>query len=121
AIKGGAAAVIAVGGDGTLHEVVNGFFEAGKPVRTQDEGATDATSLGLIPLGTGSDFARTFGWKNDPHEAIERIAQANVSTLTYFSDRQRRMEKSSESYRSMYRECTVLWWWNEDKSNCRSM
>lgn len=77
AIKGGAAAVIAVGGDGTLHEVVNGFFEAGKPVQTEDKGATNMTALGLIPLGTGSDFARTFGWKNDPYEAIERIAKGH--------------------------------------------
>ncbi|KAK4418560.1 Sphingoid long-chain bases kinase, mitochondrial [Sesamum alatum] len=73
AIREGADAVIAVGGDGTLHEVVNGFFWGGKPVSSHDQ-AVRATALGLIPLGTGSDFARTFGWKNDPHDAIERIA-----------------------------------------------
>lgn len=75
AIREGADAVIAVGGDGTLHEVVNGFFWAGKPVSSHDEKAVHMTALGLIPLGTGSDFARTFGWKNDPHDAIERIAK----------------------------------------------
>ncbi|XP_042504996.1 sphingoid long-chain bases kinase 2, mitochondrial isoform X1 [Macadamia integrifolia] len=75
AIREGADAVIAVGGDGTLHEVVNGFFWAGKPVGAQDQGPTHTTALGLIPLGTGSDFARTFGWKNDPFEAVERIAK----------------------------------------------
>ncbi|KAL9673246.1 hypothetical protein QQ045_029500 [Rhodiola kirilowii] len=62
AIRQGADAVIAVGGDGTLHEIVNGFFWAGKPVKNNDPEATNSTALGLIPLGTGSDFARTFGW-----------------------------------------------------------
>ncbi|KAH1199812.1 Sphingoid long-chain bases kinase 2, mitochondrial [Glycine soja] len=62
AIREGADAVIAVGGDGTLHEVVNGFFWAGKPVVSQVKESTHSTALGLIPLGTGSDFARTFGW-----------------------------------------------------------
>ncbi|XP_010544765.1 PREDICTED: sphingoid long-chain bases kinase 2, mitochondrial isoform X2 [Tarenaya hassleriana] len=75
AIKDGADAVIAVGGDGTLHEVINGFFWDGKPLATLNKVATHSTALGLIPLGTGSDFARTFGWKNDPCEAIERIAR----------------------------------------------
>ncbi|CAM8911337.1 unnamed protein product [Rhodiola kirilowii] len=75
AIRQGADAVIAVGGDGTLHEVVNGFFWAGKTVKNNDREATYSTALGLIPLGTGSDFARTFGWRNDPHEAIERISR----------------------------------------------
>ncbi|KAK7274301.1 hypothetical protein RIF29_15384 [Crotalaria pallida] len=75
AIREGAEAVIAVGGDGTLHEVVNGFFWAGKPVASQVKELTNSTALGVIPLGTGSDFARTFGWKNDPREAIERVAR----------------------------------------------
>jgi diacylglycerol kinase family enzyme len=62
AIRDGADAVIAVGGDGTLHEVVNGFFWEGKPVGYLSGEASRSTALGLIPLGTGSDFARTFGW-----------------------------------------------------------
>lgn len=73
AIREGADAVIAVGGDGTLHEVVNGFFWAGKAVTNHDRTATPSTALGLIPLGTGSDFARTLSRKNDPVEAIECI------------------------------------------------
>ncbi|KAF8379583.1 hypothetical protein HHK36_029024 [Tetracentron sinense] len=81
AIREGVDAVIAVGGDGTLHEVVNGFFWAGKPISNHDQGAAHTTALGIIPLGTGSDFARTFGWKNDPHEAIERVAKGLKSRL----------------------------------------
>ncbi|KAJ4955875.1 hypothetical protein NE237_012658 [Protea cynaroides] len=81
AIRDGADAVIAVGGDGTLHEVLNGFFWAGKPVCAEDRDLTHVTALGLIPLGTGSDFVRTFGWKNDPHEAIERIAKGLKSRI----------------------------------------
>ncbi|PKI46372.1 hypothetical protein CRG98_033267 [Punica granatum] len=74
AIREGADAVIAVGGDGTLHEVVNGFFWAGKPVSNHDKEAHHSTAL-------GSDFARTFGWKNDPQEAIERIAKGVRSPI----------------------------------------
>ncbi|KAH0930897.1 hypothetical protein HID58_016624 [Brassica napus] len=75
AIRDGADAVIAVGGDGTLHEVVNGFFWEGKPVGNLNSETSHSAALGLIPLGTGSDFARTFGWKNDPCEAVDRIAK----------------------------------------------
>jgi YegS/Rv2252/BmrU family lipid kinase len=73
--------VIAVGGDGTLHEVVNGFFWKGSPVCALDRGPDHSTALGLIPLGTGSDFARTFGWTNDPRDAIDRIVRGVKSKL----------------------------------------
>ena len=52
ALKGGAERVIAIGGDGTVNEVVNGFFEDGKAVAPN-------ASFGLIPYGTGGDFRRT--------------------------------------------------------------
>ena len=52
ALKREAKTVIAVGGDGTINEVVNGFFEDEQPI------PTDA-ALAVIPHGTGSDFSRT--------------------------------------------------------------
>ncbi|CAK9328818.1 unnamed protein product [Citrullus colocynthis] len=81
AIREGADAVIAVGGDGTFHEVVNGFFWGGKPVVNNDGEARKSTALGIIPLGTGSDFARTFGWNNNPFEAVDRIAKGLRSRI----------------------------------------
>eukprot|EP00258_Populus_trichocarpa_P034104 XP_024450123.1 sphingoid long-chain bases kinase 2, mitochondrial isoform X2 [Populus trichocarpa] len=75
AIREGADAVVAVGGDGTLHEVVNGFFWAGKPVANHNREATRSTALGHHCKAKfqfhGVDFSR----KNDPREAIDRIAE----------------------------------------------
>jgi diacylglycerol kinase (ATP) len=57
--------VVAVGGDGTIHEVANGLIQ---------EGATDgAPSLGIVPLGSGSDYAKTFQVPVDPAEAVARL------------------------------------------------
>jgi lipid kinase YegS len=53
----GTDAVIAVGGDGTLNEVLNGVV------------GTDA-SLGVLPLGTANDFARQIGMPDDPREGL---------------------------------------------------
>jgi YegS/Rv2252/BmrU family lipid kinase len=50
-IKRGARTIIAVGGDGTINEVVNGFFENEKMISTDVE-------LSIVPRGTGSDFVR---------------------------------------------------------------
>ncbi len=49
--------VVAVGGDGTINEVVNGLMAEG-------QGASGA-ALGVIPRGTGSDFVRTLGIPHD--------------------------------------------------------
>ncbi len=51
AIKAGAQTIIAIGGDGTIHEVVNGFFE-------NEELIAGGVTLQIIPHGTGSDFSR---------------------------------------------------------------
>jgi diacylglycerol kinase (ATP) len=51
AIKQGARTIIVVGGDGTINEVVNGFFEDEKTISADVE-------LSIVPRGTGSDFIR---------------------------------------------------------------
>ena len=53
ALREGRRVVAAAGGDGTLNEVVNGFFENGEPMPAE-------ARLALVPLGTGGDFRRTF-------------------------------------------------------------
>ncbi|KAH7287452.1 hypothetical protein KP509_32G057000 [Ceratopteris richardii] len=73
AVRNGAHAVVAVGGDGTFNEVVNGFFDDGKPIEPENGGSSTKTALGLIPLGTGSDFARTFGWTKNANEVVNRL------------------------------------------------
>lgn len=74
AVKSGALRVVAVGGDGTVNEVLNGLFEGGAPINKE-------VALGLIPAGTGGDFRRTFGWSTDIDEAIVRLADAKTSPL----------------------------------------
>jgi len=67
AIRKGYDCIVAVGGDGTINEVINGFFDAGGKLINPN------AALGLIPRGTGGDFRRTFGWKVDLHEAVARL------------------------------------------------
>lgn len=56
--------IVAVGGDGTVHEVVNGIMLSGsKPV------------MGIIPSGTGNDFVRMFP-KFNPTRFVEKIAHS---------------------------------------------
>lgn len=56
----GLRAVIAVGGDGTVHEVAQPLVGSGIP-------------LGYIPAGSGNDFGRALGIPTDPIQALERI------------------------------------------------
>lgn len=62
AVRKGAELIVAAGGDGTLNEVVNGIGEkAGE------------TRVGLIPLGTGNDFARSLGLPTELEAAIDVV------------------------------------------------
>ncbi len=74
ALKEGYDVIVPVGGDGTLNEVVNGFFEDDRPVNP-------SASLGVISLGTGSDFIRTLGIPKDLHAYLETLRRANTRTV----------------------------------------
>jgi YegS/Rv2252/BmrU family lipid kinase len=68
AVDGGAKLVIAVGGDGTLNEVVNGI--AGRDVE-----------LATIPLGTGMDFGRTYGIPRKFDDAVRVALGGRTRTI----------------------------------------
>jgi diacylglycerol kinase (ATP) len=64
ACRAGCRQVVVVGGDGTVHEAVNGILKA-------DIGS----ALGLIPLGTGNDFAKAVGLPMDWRQACDRVVE----------------------------------------------
>ncbi|HUC41731.1 MAG TPA: diacylglycerol kinase family protein [Gemmatimonadales bacterium] len=66
AVAQGAKHIVAVGGDGTVHEVANGLL------RTDSDAA-----LGVIPAGSGNDFAKMLGvYGYDPIRAVARLVTA---------------------------------------------
>jgi YegS/Rv2252/BmrU family lipid kinase len=73
-LLGGADLVVCVGGDGTLNEVINGFFADGGLIR---KGAV----LGFIPNGTGCDFARTFPAPSEIKPALQAIKNGSTRTI----------------------------------------
>jgi diacylglycerol kinase (ATP) len=71
-LREGFEVVIAVGGDGTLNEVANGFFEPAKPGEPLVAVREDA-ALGLFPYGTGGDFRKTMKIPKKPSEAVRAL------------------------------------------------
>lgn len=55
--------VVVIGGDGTLHDALNGFTNF------------DKCALGLIPAGTGNDFAAAANIPSEPKAAVELIVK----------------------------------------------
>lgn len=110
-IKNGATDIIVVGGDGTLHEVLNGFSDFGK------------VSLGLIPCGTGNDFASAVGIPEDPEKALDIILThtpqftdfmqmptvrgINIIGMGIDVDVLRRYEKSKRKTKLTYTLCLI--------------
>jgi YegS/Rv2252/BmrU family lipid kinase len=75
ALGAGGRFVVAVGGDGTVHEVVNGMFDGeGKPL------VPDAV-LGVVAAGSGCDFVRTFGLPGDATRACHHLEGDNIYPL----------------------------------------
>lgn len=66
AISGGAELIVAVGGDGTINEVVNGFFESGKLIES-------SCKLGIIDCGTGKGYASTLGIPRSTDQQIDLL------------------------------------------------
>lgn len=83
AIKSGTELIIGVGGDGTLNEITNGFFEGNKIINPK-------TELAMVPSGTGCDFMRSLNLPTRLRQALHIIAKAmarpvDVGRVTYIN------------------------------------
>ena len=91
AIKKGFTKIISVGGDGTLHHVVNGIMKQ-KLVKT------NSIQLAVIPIGTGNDWVKTYNIGTKIENSIEIISKEKTilqdigrletenNTITYFTN-----------------------------------
>ncbi len=79
----GALTVMAMGGDGTVNEIVNGLLECGKPVNPE-------TRLAIASAGTGKDLVRTLGTRSFKQmlDALDAGAgyAIDVGHLTYLDE-----------------------------------
>ncbi len=58
--------IVSIGGDGTHHETVNGFFDGKTPIQ-------EKAVLATVTSGTGGDFRRTFGIGTGPYPALDAL------------------------------------------------
>ena len=75
--------LVSVGGDGTNNEVINGIF-------TQKRFPTEQITMGIIPMGTGNDWRRTFGFDIDYQKNVRIIKAGNlfrhdIGKVTYYN------------------------------------
>ena len=73
-LENGVIRIVAVGGDGHLNEVLNGFIENDLPV------SSDA-ALSFLMTGTGCDFQRSLGIPANWQSAVENLKQAQVRQI----------------------------------------
>ncbi|HUS62938.1 MAG TPA: diacylglycerol kinase family protein [Kofleriaceae bacterium] len=74
ALESGAGTVVAVGGDGTINEVANGFFDG-------DRARAPEAALGVVPFGTGGDFRRSIRVPRATREAARILADHHTRTI----------------------------------------
>jgi YegS/Rv2252/BmrU family lipid kinase len=74
ALRAGCRRIVAVGGDGSVNEVLHGIMDAGLP-------DTREVTLAVAPHGTGNDWARSLGVTRDP-QAIARVV-AGARTMLH--------------------------------------
>lgn len=74
ALEQGCNYLIAIGGDGTLNEVVNGFLKSGGREKHK-------VVLGVLPWGTGNDFVRTIGVGRSVDQLLQLIRSSSVKNI----------------------------------------
>lgn len=70
---------VAVGGDGTVHDVLNGIMQYVVESRRMNKAVClDAFSLGVLPVGSGNDWIKSYGIPSDFPSAVGVIASGKT-------------------------------------------
>src|SRR5688572_8230188 len=77
ALTDGADFAIAVGGDGLLNEVANGYVNCADVIKTK-------TAIGVFPKGTGNDFCKTIGIKADVQQLSNLLKQNSIKPVDVY-------------------------------------
>lgn len=74
AVKSGHDLIIGVGGDGTMNEIANGFFEDRRLINPE-------SALGILPAGTGCDLTKSLGIPGRLDDALQVITGAPTAAM----------------------------------------
>lgn len=80
ALKTGVTTIAVVGGDGTLSEAAEGFFEFSEHVEDLPAATNSEAALGILPAGTGDDFARSQMGQRERLEKWTAVLIAHLRT-----------------------------------------
>jgi diacylglycerol kinase (ATP) len=69
--------IVACGGDGTVHEVINGMMQA----KSQNGTAAPMAALGVIPIGSGNDFVKMLNIPCDVEKAMDILIQKKTKPI----------------------------------------
>lgn len=66
--------ILAAGGDGTVYQVLNGMLQGREKYK-------DLPAMGVLPVGTGNDFVRSFNMRSDPAATVDMIKNFKCNDL----------------------------------------
>lgn len=76
AARDGFDVVVAAGGDGTVNEIANGILRA-----WEGSEGTAPTTLGILPVGSGNDFAAGMGMDSGVRDAVDRLRRGHTRAI----------------------------------------